>query len=187
MANGPVSRFCRELSVQAFWVSEDKVQVFTTRLAELGPQARITGREAVQLEGKMISMAIAIGTALIHSRLVVWALVRLIILKAAVALPEHGLQEAHLFLEPLLTRNGRTRWEKGRVVVVQAVGDSSDRMYAAFMPDGKLGAQEVRVPFTVQEMMCLMRQHFSSMEPQSAFVQSATSFSGCTTKPQASS
>lgn len=76
----------------------------------------ITGKEAAQFAVKIILR-----------RLVTQALVGLVAWEDAVISLEQVLQEARLFLKLLLTRNGHTRSRKGRVVVVRAVGDASDR------------------------------------------------------------
>lgn len=49
-------------------------------------------------------------------------------------------------------------------MVVRAVGNASNRAYDAFMPDGELGNQGMRVPFTVDDVLRLARQRFSSTE-----------------------
>lgn len=54
-------------------MSEDKAQAFTDWVAEMSQE----GWEAMQLTGKIISIAPAIGMALIQSRMVAWAVVGL--------------------------------------------------------------------------------------------------------------
>ena len=64
--------FVVDAQAQAFRIPEDKVQAFT---AQLERQPMVTGREAAQLAGKIISMAPVIGMAPIHSQIVARALV----------------------------------------------------------------------------------------------------------------
>jgi len=149
---------------QTFWVPEGKVRSFELKLEELEKQTVVTKREVAQLAGKMISMAPAIGTAPIHSRQVARALVGLQSWDEAVESPERVKEEARLFLELLLTRNGRTRWKKGPVLAVRAVGDALNRAYAAFLPDGEIGSEQMMVPFTEQEIVRMAQRRFSSTE-----------------------
>ena len=65
------------------------------------------------------------------------------------------LASAHLFLQLLKRKNGRTWWRKGPALGLRLVGDALDHAFVAFLPGGELGpgsTSKMRIPFTPAEV-----------------------------------
>ncbi|GLC46806.1 hypothetical protein PLESTM_001928300 [Pleodorina starrii] len=156
--------FIVDAPAQAFRVPQEKIDALAALVQQLSVQAAVTVRELARLVGKMVAMSPAVGPAPLHSRLIARALKGHGGWDEALPDTSQALQEARRFLEVLERCNGRARWHKGPAVLIQVVGDASESAYAAFLPNGELGGQVMRIPFSPEERARMLGNRFSSTE-----------------------
>ena len=154
---------------EAFEVPEDKVRQLEDTVANLeaaGPGA-ITAREVARLAGRIMALSLAVATAPLHARVVGRALAGAVDWDEAVGDPATFLARARLFVELLRRKNGKTWWRRGPAVVLQVVGDASEKAYAALLPGQELGpgeASQMVVYFTPEEQARMRNGEMSSTE-----------------------
>ena len=146
---------------QAFEVPPDKVAALERLVVELSSEKGVTKRQLAQLAGRVVSMALAVSRAPLHSRMVARAMVGLEDWDTALPDPTVALGQAVLFLELLRAKNGKSSWRRGPCMVLRLVGDASDRAYTAFLPDGQL-SEVMCAPFSPDEVDRMVRGIFSS-------------------------
>ena len=86
----------------------------------------------------IIIMTPAVALALLHGLLVTVALSGKASWDEVVGDKQAFLMSAHLFLQLLKCKNGKTWWCKGPALGLPLVDDASDHAFAAFSPSGEL-------------------------------------------------
>ncbi|KXZ50413.1 hypothetical protein GPECTOR_16g587 [Gonium pectorale] len=136
-----------------FRVPDDKVAGLRALIAACSaPSAVLTPRQAARIAGKIMSLSLAVALAPLYSRLLSRAVAGHVSWDEAVGDPSAFLAEAAAFLVLLEGTNGTHTWCRGPAVILRLVGDASESAYAAFLPDGELGAERMVVPFSTAEL-----------------------------------
>ncbi len=148
----------------AFVVPADKVAALQRLVDTLGQKTGVTARETAQLAGKIMSLSLAVARAPQHSRLVGLALQGKVGWDAAVGDSGEVLRQARLFLAVLQRANGHHSWVREPAMVLRVVGDASESVFAAYLPGGQLGGQEMAVQFSCGDQERQTRGQFSSTE-----------------------